>query len=36
MFAKAATGTMPIDDAIKEATSKCKAIFAKWDQKGLV
>ena len=36
MFAKAATGTMPIADAIKEADSKCKAIFAKWDEKGLV
>ena len=36
MFAKAATGTLPIADAIKEADSKCKAIFAKWDEKGLV
>ncbi|MGH8747011.1 MAG: carbohydrate ABC transporter substrate-binding protein, partial [Burkholderiales bacterium] len=36
MFAKAATGNMPIDAAIKEADRKCHAIFAKWHEKGLV
>lgn len=36
MFAKAATGDMPIEAAIKEAEKKCRAIFAKWHDKGLV
>ena len=36
MFAIAATGNMPIETAIKEADKKCKAIFVKWHDKGLV
>lgn len=36
MFAKAASGAMPPEAAIKEADKKCKAIFAKWHAKKLV
>jgi multiple sugar transport system substrate-binding protein len=36
MFAKAATGELTPEDAIKEAEAKCKDIFAKWKAKGLV
>ncbi|MCC6472426.1 MAG: extracellular solute-binding protein [Burkholderiales bacterium] len=36
MFAKAASGAMSPEAAIKEADTKCKAIFAKWQAKKLV
>ena len=36
MFAKAATGEATPEDAIKEAEAKCKDIFGKWKEKGLV
>jgi len=36
MFAKAATGELTPEDAIKEAEAKCKDIFAKWKARGLV
>ena len=36
MFAKAATGAMSPEDAVKEADKKCRAIFAKWREKKLV
>jgi len=36
MFAKAATGELAPEDAIKEAEAKCKDIFAAWKKKGLV
>ena len=36
MFAKAATAELTPEDAIKEAESKCKDIFAAWKRKGLV
>lgn len=36
MFAKAASGAASPQDAIKEADSKCRAIFAKWREKNLV
>lgn len=34
MFAKAATGELTPDDAIKEAEAKCKEIFVIWKKKG--
>ncbi|MFX1555588.1 MAG: extracellular solute-binding protein [Promethearchaeota archaeon] len=36
MFAKAATGELTPEDAIKEAEARCKDIFAKWKDRGLV
>jgi multiple sugar transport system substrate-binding protein len=36
MFAKAATGAMKPEDAIKEADRKCKQIFDKWRARKLV
>lgn len=36
MFAKAATGSLPIDAAVRQADAKCKAIFSKWHARGLV
>ena len=36
MFKKAATGESTPEDAIKEAETKCKDIFGKWKDKGLV
>lgn len=36
MFAKAASGTMSPQAAIREADRKCRAIFAKWQTKKLV
>jgi multiple sugar transport system substrate-binding protein len=36
MFAKAAKGVLSPEDAIREAESACKRIFAKWKEKGLV
>lgn len=36
MFAKAATGTMKPEDAVKEADQKCRQIFEKWRQRNLV
>jgi multiple sugar transport system substrate-binding protein len=36
MFAKASTGTLSPEDALKEANEKCKSIFAKWKERGLV
>ena len=36
MFAKAAKGILTPEDAIKEAETACKRIFAKWKEKGLV
>lgn len=36
MFAKAASGNMSPQDAIREADKKCRAIFAKWHEKNLV
>jgi len=36
MFAKAATGTLSPEDAIKEADAECRRIFAKWKERGLV
>jgi multiple sugar transport system substrate-binding protein len=36
MFAKAATGAMSPEDAMKEADKRCRAIFAKWREKKLV
>ena len=36
MFAKAAKGILTPEDAIKEAETTCKRIFAKWKEKGLV
>jgi multiple sugar transport system substrate-binding protein len=36
MFAKAAKGVLSPEDAIKEAETACKRIFAKWKEKGLV
>ncbi|MHC4597289.1 MAG: hypothetical protein ACYS19_20380 [Planctomycetota bacterium] len=36
MFAKAATGELTPEDAIKETEAKCKDIFAAWKEKGVV
>ena len=36
MFAQSSTGKLSPEDALKEATAKCEAIFAKWREKGLV
>jgi multiple sugar transport system substrate-binding protein len=36
MFAKAATGKLTPEDAIKEAEAKCKDIFVAWKAKGLL
>ncbi|MCC6610018.1 MAG: extracellular solute-binding protein [Burkholderiales bacterium] len=36
MFAKAASGAMSPEDAVKEAEKKCQQIFAKWREKKLV
>jgi multiple sugar transport system substrate-binding protein len=36
MFAKAATGTLSPEDAIKEAEAESRRIFAKWKERGLV
>ena len=36
MFAKAATGTLSPEDAIKEAEDKCKGIFEKWRERKLL
>ncbi|MGE5240425.1 MAG: ABC transporter substrate-binding protein [Bacteroidota bacterium] len=36
MFAKAATGDMSPEQAVKEATASCERIFAKWREKGMV
>ncbi len=36
MFAKAATNTSTPEAAIKEATAKCRQIWAKWKEKGLI
>jgi len=36
MFAKAASGASPPEQAIKEAEAACKRIFGKWREKGLV
>jgi len=36
MFAKAATGNMSPEDAVKEAEDKCKAIFEKWRERKLL
>jgi len=36
MFAKASTGNMSPEDAVKEADAKCKAIVKKWKEKKLL
>lgn len=36
MFAKAATGNISPEQAVKEATASCERIFAKWREKGMV
>ncbi|SIT35532.1 putative sugar uptake ABC transporter [Paraburkholderia piptadeniae] len=36
MFARAATGNATPEDAIRDAESACKRIFAKWQARGLV
>jgi multiple sugar transport system substrate-binding protein len=36
MFAKAASGTVSPEDAVKEAVAGSKRIFAKWKERGLV
>ncbi len=36
MFAKAASGAMSPEGAVKEADQKCRQIFAKWRQKNLI
>jgi multiple sugar transport system substrate-binding protein len=36
MFAKAASGSVSPEEALKEADAACKRIFAKWKDKGLV
>ena len=36
MFAKAASGSASPEEALKEADTACKRIFAKWKEKGLV
>jgi len=36
MFAKAASGSATPEEALKEADTACKRIFAKWKEKGLV
>ena len=36
MFAKAATGNLTPENAIKEADAACKRIFAKWRERGMV
>ncbi|MHB8729514.1 MAG: ABC transporter substrate-binding protein [Sulfuricaulis sp.] len=36
MFAKAATGDMTPEQAVKEANASCERIFAKWREKGMV
>jgi multiple sugar transport system substrate-binding protein len=36
MFAKASTGNMTPEDAVKEADAKCKAIWQKWKERKLL
>ncbi|MBI3625075.1 MAG: extracellular solute-binding protein [Candidatus Rokubacteria bacterium] len=36
MFAKAASGAVSPEDALKEADAACKRIFGKWKEKGLI
>ena len=36
MFAKAATGALPPEEAVREADVQAKRIFAKWHERGLV
>ncbi len=36
MFAKAASGAVSPEDALKEADAACRRIFGKWKEKGLV
>ena len=36
MFAKAASGAMSPEEALREADATCKRIFAKWKEKGLI
>jgi multiple sugar transport system substrate-binding protein len=36
MFAKAASGALSPEDALKEADVACKRIFAKWKDRGLI
>ncbi len=36
MFAKAASGTVSPEAALKEADAACKRVFAKWKEKGLI
>jgi len=36
MFAKASTGAMSPEDAVKEADEKCKAIVKKWKERKLL
>jgi multiple sugar transport system substrate-binding protein len=36
MFAKAASGALGPEEALKEAEVACKRIFAKWKERGLL
>ena len=36
MFAKAASGALSPEEALKEADVACKRIFAKWKERGLI
>jgi multiple sugar transport system substrate-binding protein len=36
MFAKAASGALSPEEALKEADVACKRIFAKWNERGLL
>jgi multiple sugar transport system substrate-binding protein len=36
MFAKAASGSVTPEEALREADAACKRIFGKWKEKGLV
>ena len=36
MFAKAASGALSPEEALKEADAACKRIFAKWKERGLI
>jgi len=36
MFAKASTGALSPEDAIKEAEAECRRIYAKWKERGLL
>jgi multiple sugar transport system substrate-binding protein len=36
MFAKAASGALSPEEALKEADTSCKRIFAKWKERGLI